>query len=105
MWGIDSTMAMATSISRCSSRRPGIVPTDYNESKKFIPKHTKLDPGRRLLHLDILVVIAMLEPIPHIHILQHKSFKKYIWSYSVNHFLLMTGNLNTSPIKKLCEVL
>ena len=82
-----------------------IVPTDYDKTKDFLPQRTKLAPGRRLLRLGLLAVIAMSDSIPIIDLLQYKSFKKDIWSHHGNHGSLMTGNMKSSAIKNLFVVL
>ena len=76
-----------------------IVPTDYADPKDFLMKHTKLAPGQGLLRLGLPDAISMAYSIPHIYLLQDKSFNKEILRHPVNHGLLMTGNLKTAAIK------
>ena len=47
-----------------------IVPTDNEEPNNFLPKLTKLSPGRRMLRLGLLAAIEMEYLIPNDGILQ-----------------------------------
>ena len=82
-----------------------IVPTDYDNPKYFLPKRTKLAPGRQLLRLGLQAAIEMADLITNVYLLQEKYFNKDIQSYHENHGFLMTGNFNSDSIKKLRLVL
>jgi hypothetical protein len=49
---------------------------DFDEPQQFLPKRSKLAPGRRLLRLGLMAAISMADSIPDIDLLQDKSLKR-----------------------------
>jgi hypothetical protein len=75
------------------------------ELHQFLPKRSKLSPGRRILRLGLLAAISMADSIPNIELLQDKSLKHDLRRHRGSHGYLMTANLRTDAIERLRVVL
>jgi hypothetical protein len=78
---------------------------DYKDSSQFLPKRTKLAPGRHILCLGLLAAVAMADSIPSIDLQAKKHFKKSVRSSRGRHGFLMTANLKDATIEQLRVVL
>jgi hypothetical protein len=87
-----------------STKAPDAPPKtsdEYNDPKQFLPKRSKLAPGRRLLCLGLLAAIAMADSVPNIELQTDKTFKSGIRRHRGSHGFLMTANLKNESIEQL----
>jgi hypothetical protein len=84
---------------------------DFDELHHFLPKRSKLSPGRRILCLGLLATISMANSIPNIDLFQDKALKHDLFQdkalkhdlrrHCGSHGFLMTANLRTDAIERL----
>jgi hypothetical protein len=76
-----------------------------NDPKQFLPKRSKLAPGQRLLRLGLLAAISMADSMPHVDLIQDKTFKRSLRSHRASHGFFITANLKTAAIERLRVIL
>jgi hypothetical protein len=96
---------MAPVFSTKAPNAPPKTSDEYNDPKQFLPKRSKLAPGRRLLHLGLLAAIAMADSVSNIGLQTNKTFKRGIHRHRGSHGFLMTSNLKSESIEQLRVIL
>ncbi len=72
---------------------------------QFLPKRSKVSPGKRLLRLGLLAAISMADSIPNIELHQDKALKHDLRRHRGSHGFLMTANLRSDTLERLRVVL
>jgi hypothetical protein len=76
-----------------------------DDPKEFLPKRSKLAPGRRLLRLGLLAAIAMADSVPNADLVTDKDLKRSLRSHRGSHGYLMTANLKDASLERLRVIL